>query len=258
MKYIITLLFSFVTTINFSQERKDYLNRVGLMGNYDLTINFPDKLTTHDLARKYTIGLYVTDKKKKAIWFWGFSFKLMRFTMLSPKFKNEFLKEYSDNYSPLPEFGKDSVKAAGLIRLANGENLNYRLDGSTSQGFHVGFILNNEYRPMIQYYWTSESREFYNNDLGQFHPPNFDYYYTGIGFVAHEIKIGMSFLGDLLYYPFSINLNVGYKWINYKGIGFEGSSFSDYTGGHDFSHFDKTGKLTASLSLLFFNYKARN
>jgi hypothetical protein len=255
MKRIIILFLSAILTVSFGQERKDYLTRVGLMGNYDLSLNFPDKLTSSELARKLSVGIYVTDKQKKIILFGGVSFKLMRFTLLPTKFKNEFLKEYSDNYVPLPDFGIDSVKADGLFQHANGEDNNFNFNGSTLQGFHIGFILNNEYRPMIQYYRTSESLEFYNSKLGQFHPPNFDYYYTGIGFTAHEIKVGMSFLGDYLFLPYSINMNIGYKWINYNGIGFENSSFSEYTEGHDFSHFDKTGKITLSVSILLLSYK---
>jgi hypothetical protein len=257
MKFIVTLFLSVITIGGFSQEhRKDYLTRIGVMGNYDLSLNFPDKLTASELARKLSIGIYVTDKKKKFILFGGVSFKLMRFTLLSTKFKKEFLKEYRDNYVPIPEFGLDSVKADGLYKHSNGEDKNYNFNGSTSRGFHIGFIWNTKFRPMIQYYRISETLEFYNSQIGQFNPPNFDYYYTGVYFNSNEIKLGMSFIpGDKIFTPYSFNVIVGYKWINYNGIGFGSSNFSEYTGGHDFSHYDKTGKITLSVSILFLSYK---
>mgnify|MGYP000247625188 CR=1 FL=1 len=94
-------------------------------------------------------------------------------------------------------------------------------------------------------------------NIDEFFPPNtYTYNYHGI-YVnsANEIKLGISLMPkNTVYFPFTLGINLGYKWLEYSELGLAGVSFSSLTNNHDFSNYTKQGKITLSFSMMFLNY----
>ena len=256
MKFVTVLLFCVLANFGFSQTDDD-IRRFGLLFNYDLSVNFADKVTTTGLSRKLSVGMYVSDKRKKVILFGGASFKFSRYGFFSPKLNPILLKEYSDNYMPIQGYSLDSLIGAGMNQRAKGNQNHYNIDGFTSVGLHFGIILNTKFRPSIQFYRGSETLEFNINNIEMFFlPNNYDLNYHGIYIkYANEVKLGISLVPkNTFYFPFSLCLNLGYKWLDYGELGLAGVSLSSLTNNHDFSGYNKQGKITLSFSIMLLNH----
>lgn len=223
--------------------------RIGLTASYDLAFNSADKLMQPSLGRKFTIGLAFGDLNKKAIGFLAAGFKGFKVNMYSPQFQSKFLDEVNSTYHLVENSEHDSLVGVSLFRLTNKEQ-GFFMTGTYSLHLQGGFIWNNSrFRPLLMFYAGTEKFVFRT-------PLFFNYQnyqeYISMNSVFYEIKagIGLPVLRDK---PWSVNLNAGYRHIDYRQISFDGTPLSVYTDGAIAEKYSKNDKLTVSVSIIWWS-----
>lgn len=250
MKEILLLTTLLFTIINsFGQispsEKKDSPKYIGIYSTGDLAYNFQDKVINPGLGRKISVGLSLTNKKRQFIGLVGVGFKFIKANLYSPKLKESFLKDVKDSYVPISDTN-ESQYIGILMGPKNGE----AFYGTTAYYFHIGFIWNIKFKPALNFYYGDE--DFFLNDLGLARyedPEHGDIHYVGMPSRFYEIKLGCTLpLKCLTKKPFCVNLNVGYKRVDYGQFKYGDTPLSAYTTGELADKYHLNHKLTISLS----------
>lgn len=250
MKGILLLTTLLFTIINgFGQistsEKSDSPKYVGIYSTADLAYNFKDKVINPGLGRKISVGLSLTNKKRQFIGLVGVGFKFIKGNVYSPKLDHKFLKAIEDNYVPITEKNESS-----FIGELMGKKKGEAFSGTTAYYFHVGFIWIIKFKPSLNFYYGDE--DFFLNDIGLARyedPEHGDIHYVGMPSKFYEIKLGCTLpLKYLTKKPFCVNLNVGYKHVDYSQFKFGDTPLSSYTTGELADKYHLNHKLTISLS----------
>ncbi|MBL7930679.1 MAG: hypothetical protein JNL60_02190 [Bacteroidia bacterium] len=241
-------LFSLYSTIFFAQnseEPKTYI--FGIMGTYDLTYNFPDKVLNPGLQRKWTFGFSITNKKRDFILFAGAGLKGAKFDLYGQTFRASFIKDVQQNYVALPDSGEAQLIAREMNAGGKG------LWGTYAHHAAIGFMWNKGIRPCIFFYVGSRDLLLQDSEFAKYEDPEHgDIDYVSMDTKFYEIKIGCGLPGKV---PYAINFTLGYKWTNYGDLKFKNTPLSDYTTGSLKNKYGFSGGFTASICcMIWSNY----
>ena len=223
------------------------------MGTLDMAFDFQDKVLESGIGRKWAVGLSFTNKKRQFIAYVSGGIKGAKANLYSPVFRESFINDVRQNYVPLNTKNEDQVVAAKINQGPGGS-----LWGTYSQYLQAGFILNKKMKPSFSFCYGGE--EFLLHDAGfRFYedPKNGDIDYVGMSTTFFEIKIGCGFpFKHAEELPGALNLNIGYKWVDYGTMTFNKTPLSAYTNGDLAKKYHEAGKFLISVSLtLWSNWK---
>lgn len=239
------ILIVVVPNFLFGQSDSARTNRIGLIGAFDCAYNFQDKILGPGIGRRWTIGISLTNKNRQFIGFVALGLKGAKINLYSPTFRKSFLTDVKQNYVPINGISEDSLIGAKM----NGSP-GHGLWGTYSQFFQVGFILNK--KTISSYSFCMGFEEFLLHDDGfkYYEDPKYgDIDYVGMQTIFYEFKIGYAIpFKKFETNPFCLNLNLGYKWVDYGGVRFNKTPLSAYTTGSLENKYNASGKITLSLS----------
>lgn len=219
-------------------------NRFGIIFSYDLAFNFPDKLLSSSIGRKWIIGLSVADKKRNFIGFIGAGFKGWKLNFYSPVFQEAFINDVKKNYTPINGASEDSIIGAKIYSSPGNS-----LWGTYAGAFQVGIIiLKNKFKPTFSFYSGFTEYLLHDREIAKYEDPEHgDIDYVGMSSTFYEFKIG-AMIPIKNKRPFSAHLNIGYKLTNYGLIKFKDTPLEAYTTGNLSDKYNKTGIMTISIS----------
>ena len=216
------------------------------MGSFDLTYNFKDKILTPGLGRKIAVGMSLTNKKRQFVSFLAVGIKGFKFNLYSPSFRAPFINDIRQNYLPINGTGEDSLIAA---KMNSGGN---NLWGTYAQYMELGFILNRKFKPSCFLYVGSEEFLLHDPAFEKYEDPEHgDIDYVGMNTTFFELKLGCSLPSSNFFEEYhSVNLNIGYKWVNYGSIAFGSVPLIAYTNGSLKNKYNACGRFTLSVSVM--------
>lgn len=240
------LLFSFALTAQ---------KRVGLTATFDYAYNAGDKLMKPSIGRKFTIGINVADKNKNVVGFVAAGFKGFKVNLYSPRFNTSFLDEVNTSYFPVTGEKDDSLVGASMYHLCNKEQ-GFYMDGTYSLHVQAGLLWSNNFlRPLIMFY-TGTEQFIFRSPLFFDSGNNQEWISMDASFYEIKLGIGLPLLRET---PFAINLNGGFRHIDYHNISFENVPLAEYTHGAIAERYSASNKWTLSISLIWWsNWKIEN
>lgn len=205
---------------------------VGFTVSADLAYNQPDQLFNSYLARKIAIGISFTNSENDFLFYLGGGFKGWKVSRNSPKFSPQFTSDVIQSYHPISGNQHDSLSAISVYNMAQGAK-DFYMFGYYSQYIDAGFILTRyRLRPSVSFYMGWENYVLFT-PTAHFLDPNNESYSEWIDMQAafKEVKLGMDALRifSKKNLPFTLDIHVGYKWLNYKNLSFAGTPLSTYT-----------------------------
>ena len=245
-KRLFIILITFYSTILFGQTSDSSKTwRLGAIGTFDYAYNFHDKVLNSGLSRRFTFGLSVTNKKRQFIGFVAIGVKGFKINLFSPTFRTSFINDVQGNYVPINGTSEDS-----LVGDKMNSNPGHSLWGTYSQFIHVGFILNKKFKPSFSFYIGREEFLLHDKSFTRYEDPEHgDINYVGMPTKFYEFKIGCTIpLKILSTKPFSPNINIGYKLVDYGQLAFNSTPISAYTTGNLKDKYGRGGKITISIS----------
>jgi len=244
---LFTILIIIAPILLFGQTDTSRIKRVGIISILDCAYNFQDRVLSPNLGRKWTAGISLTNKEGKFIGFFAVGLKGFKFNLYSPKFRESFSNDVKQHYVPINGMSEDS-----LIGARMGAYSGIGLWGTYSQYIQVGFILNKKLKPSCSFYTGWETFLLYDRGFAHYEDPeNGDIDYVAMRTTFYEFKIGCALpVKWFSKKPFCLNLNVGYKWVNYGILEFEETPLSAYTTGSLEKKYHASGKITVSLSFI--------
>jgi len=227
---------------------------VGFLFSADLAQNQKDNLFNAYPERKLSIGITFTNKKNDFIFYLGGGFKGWKVSAHSPQFSSAFTNEIIQSYHPVTGNLHDSLAAVSVYNMAQ-KKKDFYMFGFYAQYIDAGFILTQyRLRPSISFYSGWEDFVLFTPDA-HFLDLNNESYSEWISMQANfkEIKLGLDLLGIFNHHnlPFTLDANVGYKWINYKNIAFENTSLSVYTNDQITEKYNTAKKLTFGINFRY-------
>ncbi|MFI5151132.1 MAG: hypothetical protein ACHQRM_15475 [Bacteroidia bacterium] len=250
------ILILYVSATAFAQQlplESARTRRVGFMGSLDYAYNFQDKILTPGLGRKWTFGLSYTNKKRTFVGFIAAGIKGFKFNLCTPTFRQSFVQDVKNNFKPIKGLSEDSLIAA-KIGGSNGPGL----FGTYSQFVQIGIVLNKRMKPSCSFYYGNEEFLMFDHAFTQFEDPKYgDIDYVGMSTTFYELKLGCTlpfkrYASD----PFCLNLNIGYKWVDYGSLAFNKTPLNAYTSGALDRKYNADGKITISISFtMWSNWK---
>jgi len=252
--FVITIfIISFISAFGQTAIQNDSIKTTkyfGIYAAFDLAYNFQDKVVSPGLARKISVGLSLTNKKRQFVILLGAGFKFIKGNLYSPKLREPFLKDVKDNYVPIAD-----TSEAQYIGILMGPRNGDSFIGTVAYYLHVGFILNKTFNPSLNFYYGEE--DYFLNDRGLAiyeDPDHGDIHYVSMPTKIYEIKLGCTLpLKIISNKPFCFNLNIGYKWVDYGLFKFADTPLSAYTKGSLADKYRFNNKLTISLSYTFWS-----
>ncbi len=218
--------------------------RVGAIGTFDYAFNFPDKVLNAGLSRRFTVGVSFTNKKRQFIGFVAVGAKGFKVNLFSPTFRTSFIKDVQNNYVPVNATNEDSLVGA---KMNNSPGTS--LSGTYSQFIHVGFLLNTKFKPTVSFYMGQEEFLLHGGFSRYEDPDHGDIDYVGMSTKFYELKIGCTIpIKSISENPFSPNINIGYKLVDYGLLAFNSTPISAYTNGNLKDKYGRGGKFTVSVS----------
>lgn len=240
--YILLILFSKITFAQVLDSSKTM--RIGVIGTFDYSYNFQDKVLAPGLGRKFTVGLSFSNKKRQFLCFIAVGAKGFKFNLYSPTFRSSFINDVKANYTPINGTNEDSLIGAQMNTGAR-ENL----WGTYSTFLQVGFILNNKFKTAISFYKGREDFLLYGPFAKYEDPEHQDIKYVAMATKFYELKFGFTIpIKKISKKPFVPYINIGYKWVDYGQFQFKSTPLSAYTSGALKDKYKINGKLTLSLS----------
>lgn len=223
--------------------------RLGLTATYDYAYNTADKLMKPSIGRKFTIGVNFADRNKNLVGFVAAGFKGFKVNLYSPQFQQRFFDEVNANYHPVTNDLHDSLVASSMFHLANNEQ-GFSMQGTYSLHLQAGVLWNSNFlRPLILFYYGSEQYVFWTPVF--YNSENFrESISMNANFYEIKAGIGLPFLRDK---PWAVNLNIGYRHIDYRNISFDGTPLSVYTDGNIADKYTQNDKLTFSFSIIWWS-----
>lgn len=249
-KFFICLIAFCSTTIVAQTKDSLKTRRIGIIGTADLAYNFQDKVLTPGLGRKLSAGVSFTNKKRQFIVFVAGDFKGAKGNLHASAFRESFINDVRQHYLPISGTSEDS-----LIGAKVNSNTKESLSGTYAQYLQVGFILNKKLKPSFSFYAGHE--DFLLSDPGftKYEDPKYqDIHYVSMTTTFYELKVGCAiplklFSGE----PFCLNVNIGYKWVDYGELKFNGTPLNAYTSGSLKDKYSSCGKMTLSVSFLIWS-----
>jgi hypothetical protein len=243
-KHIIFIVIIFTSSFVFAQADSIKVKRIGVIGTFDYAYNFQDKVLNPTMGLKCSVGISLTDKKRKYIVFIGGGLKPVKGNFYPTTFRQGFLQDVRQNYVPGKGNNEDSL-IGSIMGSKNIPNL-----GTVSYYLQAGFILNNKFKPSVSFYYGNEQLTLHDDRLRYFEDPKYgDINYVDMKTTFYEVKLGCSLpFKNYAKKPYCINLNVGYKWVNYGALEFNNTPLSAYTVGALDKKYNSSGRLTISLS----------
>ena len=247
-KYI--LLFVFSCQSVFPQSETATVKRFGIIGSFDSEFSFHDKVLNQGLGRRWALGLSFTNKKKQFVAFTSIGIKGAKLNFYSPKFQKSFISDLQNNYVPINGKSEDSC-IASQMGTKHGEGL----WGTYSQFVEAGFILNWKWRPSINFYFGNEEFLLFDNAFRIYEDPKYgDIKYVGMSTTFYSIKLGCTIpFKNLVEVNGSLQLQIGYKWVNYDDLSFGKTPLSKYSNVAFANKYKTGGKLTISLTLFIWS-----
>jgi hypothetical protein len=226
------------------------ISRIGFIGSIDCEYSFHDKILNHGIGRKWTIGLSFRNKEKTFLSYIGWGLKGFKINAYSPSFRESFINDIQQNYEPINGLSEDSLIGA---KMNSGPGNS--LWGTYAYYIQAGFIIDRKLRPSFNFYFGSEEYLLHDDKFTKFEDPtNGDINYVGMNTLSYEFKLGLavpfSFFSEK---PYCLNLNLGYKYVDYGKISFYKTPLSAYTKGNLANKYNKTGKITLSISYMFWS-----
>jgi hypothetical protein len=247
-KTLLLLIVFYSATVFGQKADSSRTMRIGIIGTFDYAYNFQDKVLTSGMGRKFTFGLSFTNKKRQFLGFIAAGFKGFKFNLYSPTFRTSFINDVKYNYTPINGTSEDS-----LIGDQMNTNAIDHLWGTYASFFHVGFIINNKFKPSISLYKGHEEFLLYGPYAKYEDPEHQDIKYVGMMTRFYELKFGFTIpIKKTKQKSFTPNINIGYKWVDYGQLQFNSTPLSAYTNGSLKDKYKGNGKLTISLS--FYNW----
>ncbi|MFL5762983.1 MAG: hypothetical protein ACJ77K_03515 [Bacteroidia bacterium] len=233
-----------------AQKDFSFGGRLGVIGCYDYSFYGSDKLLKQGIIRKGSAGISISNRDHDFILFGGVGIKGFKVDVYSPEFQDDFLDDVSAHYTAIPGNTEDSLIGA----IMNTRSLK-RFGDCYAHYFHAGFFVNSRYRPGISFYYGKEEHLLHADGFIKFEDPqNGDINYVGLLCRFYEIKAGFSFpYAKMDEKPLALNLNIGYKWMDYGNITFGQTDLSEYTTGHLANKYNRTGKFTVSLVFMIWS-----
>ena len=226
-------------------------NRIGAIGSYDLAYNFGDRVVQPSVGRKWTVGMSLTNKKRQFLVFGAVGLKGFKVNFYTPIFQEAFTRDVQQAYVPIVGTSLDSLIGAKM----NSDPEKEEFYGTYGQHLEVGLMLNRKWKPTLSFYAGKEWILLHDNSFKKYTDPiNGDISYVSMQNQFYEGKIGCtipfkSFRGKF----FCLNVNLGYKWINYGDFRFNNTPLSDYTQGDLARKYATDGRFTASVSFLIWS-----
>lgn len=252
---VIILSFNVINSIAqvSATEKPKSTKYLGIYSSADFAYNFKDNALGSGISRKISAGLSLTNKKKQFVVLLGVGLKFIKGNIYGPKLQSNFTKVIEDNYVPIAEKSEGSY-----IGVLMGPRKGDAFNGTTSYYFKAGFIWNVKFKPSLNFYYGDE--DFFLNDRGLAiyeDPEHGDIHYVSMTSKFYEIKLGCTLpFKYLAEKPFCINLNIGYKYVDYGEFKFGDTPLSAYTTGELADKYRLNHKLTISLSyIIWSNWK---
>lgn len=235
------------TTVHAQTSDSSKTRRIGIIGSFDLAYNFQDKVLTPYIGRKWSVGISLTNKKRQFIGFVAAGIKGAKINLYSPTFRETFINDVEQNYVPINGTSQDSIIGAKM-----NNNPNESLWGTYAQYFELGFILNKKLKPSFIFYAGNEQFLLYDDSFAKYEDPEHgDIRYITMTTRFYEFKVGCAIpFKKFADKPFSLNLNLGYKWVDYGSLKFKDTPLNAYTNGSLNDKYNACGKFTASVSFI--------
>lgn len=247
LRWIFIVFLWLITFCSFSQKDSSKVGRFGIGLSYDQALNFPDKILKLGTAGKASIGLTLSDKRKRFVLYIGGGLKGWKFTPFPSRFKESFINDVQNNYEPIVGYSLDSLIGA---KMNNSPGQDFR--GAYSQYLHFGVVLNVKVRPIIQFYWGMEQMLLFDDSFTSFTDPEYsDIRYVDLNTMFYELKVGVGIPFPKWDKSFSISINAGYKLVDYRDFRFEDTPLAAYTNNSFAGNFRFSGKFTASIGIVF-------
>lgn len=238
------ILIAVIPSLFFGQTDTSKTKQFGFIGTIDLAYNFQDNVLNPGIGRKWAVGASFTNEKRQFVAFVAVGFKGFKFNAYSPTFRESFSNDIMQHYVPIDGMSEDSLIAAKM----NGKP-GKSLWGTYAYYFQVGFILNKKIKPSFSLHIGTEHFLLFDNSFTPYEDPQHgDIDYVGMRTLFYEFKIG----GTIPFKNFSkkprcLNLNIGYKWIDYGALKFSNTPLNAYTWGYLEDKYNTAGKITVSL-----------
>lgn len=247
MKTKLFLFFIFLPVLANAQTDSTKTKRFGIVSAFDVAYNLGDRVISPYLATKWSAGLRFTNKKKQFIGIVAAGIKAFKFNVYSPRLQGSFLEDVKQHYVPVPDTSESQMIGA-IIGSGTGDGF----WGSNGYCLHFGFMLNNKWKPAVHFYCGQDFFYLYNRGLARYEDPvHGDIDYVGMGTNFYELKLGCALpFKWLARHPFSLNINAGYKLVDYDGFKFGDTPLSYYTTGGLDKKYRYNGKITLSLSFM--------
>jgi hypothetical protein len=244
MKKIIFLVFIFSigNELSLIAQKNKYkydnyaAHYIGFLFSADLAYNQKDKLFNAYFERKLSVGISFTNRNADFIFYTGFGFKGWKLSLTTPLFSSQFTNDLNQSYHTVSGNLGDSLVAISVYGATQNKK-DFHEGGFYAGYVEAGFILTHfKVRPSISFFTGYEEYVLFTPVAHYFDSPNTDSYSEWISMNSRfqEVKIGLDILGiftDQL--PATLDLNVGYKWLNYKNISYgggkNGTPLSTYT-----------------------------
>ena len=241
-----------------SQSTDRWYMGFGIFGNAESKFDFGDKVLTANLQRQFSFGGCFIPQSNSAVVYVSVGFKGIKANVHTPDFRESFLTDLKDNYSPPSTYGRDSLIGASMYNTAIHEK-GYGLRGNYGNHIQVGFIWNkSKWKPSIQFTTGKERFCLFAPVLEGTVPEDPDYRFTTFDSRYYELKLGIGLLPVEAWkdFPFCLSLQVGYKWRDFGNFTCEDVSMDRYTSTDFYKSYQHTGMPTISLSLRgWFNYR---
>jgi hypothetical protein len=226
----------------------------GLLFTSDLAYNEKGKLFNSYVSRKLGVGIYLSNANKDFLFYLGFGFKGFKISLFNPDFNTDFTNDVSQAYHPIIGNQKDSGVAVSVYTMAQKTDVsNYNMWGFYSQYLDVGFILTRFHlKPTLTYYRGFEDYVLWT-PFAQSLTKHNDSYHDWISMSGrfNELKAGIDLVGLFnKENPFSgsLEINIGYKWMNYGGLYFFNVPIADYTNQDLADKYNLEQKITFGIS----------
>jgi hypothetical protein len=152
---------------------------------------------------------------------------------------------------PIAGTSEDSLIGA---KMNSGPNPGFW--GTYAQYLYTGFIFRRSpVHPTFSFYCGYEHYLLYGDGFSQYEDPKYnDIRYMEMPTVFYELKAGCALpFRKLTNRNCSIQLNLGYKWVDYGDLAFKDTPLSAYTTGSLKDKYGTAGKFTASISIFLWS-----
>lgn len=214
---------------------------------FDQFYSLPDKVLNAYVSRQSTLGVSFTNKDRTHVAFVGIGIKGFKFMLYNPTFQSSFLNGIKQNYVPINGISEDSLVGAKMSGSPNDD-----LWGTYSQFIHAGFIWNKKFKPSLNFRIGWEDILLHDRGFAKYEDPEHgDIDYVGLQAAFYEFKFGAAIpfkkWGDK---HLCLNLNAGYRLMNYREVSFGNTPIGAYTTGNLADKYRISGKFTFSISFM--------